>query len=564
MKSLLKSLFLMAVLCAFWPSTSQAISRAEVIDRARAYCLHPWTCDSDNLQASCLSGYSSEFVIGDHMGLPYDWGGYVTLHNFDLRIANGYGAGTPPGGDAASCTTGVDCSGYVSVVWNTGHYGTWTIEAVTSIFTSDNDLLPGDAFNEPGYHITLFYDRLADGSLRYYEAMPPVTWLNPVSSWSGVSGFDRIRFDDITDGGSDLGTLSNPIVISSFPYSDDRNTLNAPSDLLDACGAMPGTDESGREFIYVFDIQQPGQLVVTVTDGSGVDIDVHLYRDVAERDCFARHDSMLDLPIDVCGRYYLVADTFVNSSGVEQAGLYHLEVEFTPGAGTCQTHTTYDFMGALGEPCGNPYDPDGPFCNPNLGALTCLYGSTDSFCSKPCESESDCLADFPGGCCADIDDNDFYCLPSSFCEAPEPDGGDVDAGDLDGGFPDAGTEDAGGVDAGGVDAGGVDAGGVDAGGEDAGGVDAGGVDAGGVDAGGVDAGGEDAGLEDAGSSPGDQTGSNCPDGLVDYEGIGCAPPGWEPEGEESCGCAGAGSPTGGLAFFFLAMIFIRRRGNRQT
>ena len=97
-----------------------AIERAEVVDRAKAFSYHPWTCGLSNLSASCLSGYQSEYVVGDHMGLPYDWGGFVSLHEFDQDIASGLGAGTPPGGDSVSCTTGLDCSGFVSQCWDTG------------------------------------------------------------------------------------------------------------------------------------------------------------------------------------------------------------------------------------------------------------------------------------------------------------------------------------------------------------------------------------------------------------------------------------------------------------
>lgn len=58
------------------------------------------------------------------MGLPYDWGGYMTLFQFDQQINAGYGAGSYPEHGVLSCTAGVDCSGFVSKAWDSGHYAT--------------------------------------------------------------------------------------------------------------------------------------------------------------------------------------------------------------------------------------------------------------------------------------------------------------------------------------------------------------------------------------------------------------------------------------------------------
>ena len=88
MRYLLVSLLLLPSALA----QAQTIDRVEVIDRAQAYCYHPWTCTSANLQASCVSGYDSLYTIGDHQGLPYDWGGYVSLHQFGVEIRAGQGA----------------------------------------------------------------------------------------------------------------------------------------------------------------------------------------------------------------------------------------------------------------------------------------------------------------------------------------------------------------------------------------------------------------------------------------------------------------------------------------
>ena len=101
-------------LCA---TQASAISREEVLVRAKAFAYHPWTCTSANLTASCDGGYHSVYVTGDYLGLPYDWGGYMTLFQFDQQIASGHGAGSYPDDGVLDCTSGLDCSGFVSKAW---------------------------------------------------------------------------------------------------------------------------------------------------------------------------------------------------------------------------------------------------------------------------------------------------------------------------------------------------------------------------------------------------------------------------------------------------------------
>ncbi len=46
-------------------------------------------------------------------------------------------------------------------------------------------------------------------------------------------------------------------------------------------------------------------------------------------------------------------------------------------------------------------------------AWTCIEypGSTEGFCSYPCQTEADCQIDFPGGCCRELADGHRVCLP---------------------------------------------------------------------------------------------------------------------------------------------------------
>ncbi len=420
------SMLTLAVVCGGLLRPAGAISRDEVMVRAKAYAYHPWTCTTANLTATCDSGYQSEYVPGDYMGLPYDWGGYKTLFQFDQEIAQGHGAGSYPADGVLSCTSGLDCSGYVSKCWDAGHNTTSSMNDISSIIAQAS-LLPGDALNTPGYHVVLFSHLLGTGEPVLYEAVGYNTHINTNGGWSYVSGYDPIRYDNITGTtvGNPLGTPENPIVIGSFPYSDSRNTSQSMSDVLDGCGSSPNTDESGPEYIYQVTFTQPGQLTVSVSDDVGVDIDVHLYTSMNTSDCIARHDSSFTQAVD-CGTYYIVADTYQAYTGA-----YQLSVDFTPTGGGCGSGPpTYDFEGELGDECAYSGNPNLPFCNENFGSETCIYTTSppSSFCSRSCGSMADCGA-FPGGCCEDIGSNEFYCLPTSLCDNPTaPDAGVPDSG----------------------------------------------------------------------------------------------------------------------------------------
>jgi len=435
------AVFIAAAVTTATPDAT-AISRDEVLARAKAYAFHPWTCASTNLTASCASAYESAYVPGDYMGLPYDWGGYMTLFDFDQQIADGYGAGSYPNDGVLSCTSGVDCSGFVSKAWDAGHYATATVHQ-TSDAIAQSAMLPGDIFNEAGFHMAMYSHVLASGEPVLYESVGYNVHLS-MPGWSWVDGYTPRRYDDITGTtvGDPPGTTTNPIAVGSFPFSDQRDTTVAVSDVLDGCGAAPNTSESGPEYIYEVNVTSPGQLTVSVQDDAGVDIDVHLYTSMNTGDCVARNDASFTHPVD-CGTYYVVADTFKGAS--EYPGPYTLTIDHSPSGGNCGAGPpSYDFEGQLGDPCSFPGNPSLPFCNPNLGADTCIYSGNSSFCSKPCAANSECT-ELVGGCCTEIGDGELYCMTSDFCGDDPPDSETEDPPDPEG---DPTTSGAGGASAG--------------------------------------------------------------------------------------------------------------------
>jgi MYXO-CTERM domain-containing protein len=419
-----------------------AITRDEVMVRARAFAYHPWRCTQSNLTASCSSTYKSVYTPGDYVGLPYDWGGYMNKFTFDQGIANGLGAGSVPYGDILSCTVGLDCSGYVSQCWDTGHLTTSSLHTQSTAITQ-SQLLPGDALNQAGYHVILYSHTLANGEPVLYEAVGYNVHINPWGGWAYTSGYQPRRYNGITGttAGNPIGTPDNPIPITSFPFTDSRDTKQSSSDVLDRCGAAPNTAESGPEYVYEVTFTQPGQLTVSVSDDTGVDIDVHLYTSMNTSDCIARHDSAFTTTVD-CGTYYIVADTF--GTGLTNAGPYTLNASFVPSGGACGSGPpAYDPKGHVGEPCAFPGKEHLPFCNGNLGGDVCIYTSGTSpisFCSHACKTAADC-AEFPGGCCKTLGSGDSYCLIASQCGTTVVDAG-TDGSTLDGSTLDGSTTDS--------------------------------------------------------------------------------------------------------------------------
>lgn len=405
-----RSIFLTILLFAAQPAFGT--TRETALVNARSYANYPWHTSSNNLKASCSAGYDSLYAVGDYVGLPYDWGGYMSLAEFSTQIAAGYGAGSQSSDGVLACTAGLDCSGFVSQCWEVGHFATATLSQ-TSAEVAVSDMLPADVFNMAGYHVAMFARLLDSGEPLLYEAIGYNVRVNSTGGWSHVDGYTPRRENSIT-GTTDsdpLGTTTKPIVIGSVPYTDTRDTKTSSSKTLDACGASPSTDQKGPEFVYQIQIAQPGTLTVSVSDDATADIDVQIYSQLNYAGCIARNDKSLSQAVG-CGTYYIVADTFKTN-----AGAYTLSVSHAPSGKTCGEVAgppAFAPSGAIGTACQNPSDPSLPFCNPNLGADVCIYTPSTSMCSRPCNDVADCTG-LAGACCEEIAAGEKYCLAGTFC-----------------------------------------------------------------------------------------------------------------------------------------------------
>lgn len=137
------------------------------------------------------------------------------------------------------------------------------------------------------------------------------------------------------------GTPTDPITVTRFPFVVDDDTSTSPSDLLDRYACAAGTDESGPERVYVFDLTAAGELVAEVDEADGVDVDLHLLGEdpalapPAAVPCLSRANTRLEADL-APGRYWLVVDTFVAASG-DKPGAYRVALEHT-ALDAWQTH----------------------------------------------------------------------------------------------------------------------------------------------------------------------------------------------------------------------------------
>ena len=164
------------------------------------------------------------------------------------------------------------------------------------------------------------------------------TWYVVADTWVDGAGEAKvggyaIEMDFIGDAppSTATGSPDNPIVVDSFPFTDSRSTLDAPSDGFDAYACAPETDESGKEVIYRVEVPSAGVLQVSLDDvaGDDTDVDVHVLHTLDPDACVARSNYGLAHPVPA-GTWWVVVDTWVNGSGNPLAGPYTLEMDLVP------------------------------------------------------------------------------------------------------------------------------------------------------------------------------------------------------------------------------------------
>lgn len=120
-------------------------------------------------------------------GVPYQWGGFASLEEFDRGLRQGLAAGDVYTQEkrallesaVSAHAVGIDCSGLVSRCWKLSRpYSTRELPSICETLSDYRDLLPGDILNVHNDHVLLFAGWADPGRTKLiaFEAGSPPTW----------------------------------------------------------------------------------------------------------------------------------------------------------------------------------------------------------------------------------------------------------------------------------------------------------------------------------------------------------------------------------------------------
>ena len=210
------------------PST---VTRAESIKIAESYMYHRWVPSKANIMhgndaqgvrvdtpdihyqpsGNCIPGWWKPGEVNE--GVPYQWGGFSTLAEFDQGIAQGLAAGDvytdakrAALDDAVSKqAVGIDCSGFVSRCWKLPRsYSTRELPLLCEQIPWEA-LKPGDILNTHNAHCLLvaWWDDANQQRVFVYETGCPPTWkvaAHPIDvTWLKSLGYTAWRYRGMKD-----------------------------------------------------------------------------------------------------------------------------------------------------------------------------------------------------------------------------------------------------------------------------------------------------------------------------------------------------------------------------
>ena len=235
---------------------SSGASRTQALRIGETYVLHQYECSNSNLAATAVTAPDGDvvqtpgwLVVGINARVPYKWGGFSTLTQFDAGLTNGRYAGDINTDGVSSYAEGVDCSGFVSRCWQlTYHASTSYMPNITTQYSSWDDLKPGDAIHKVG-HVRLFVERNTNGSFKIVEAAGR-DW--DVSYWSyttsDLSAYTPRYYNSMEDNYNS----QRPDLLSAELNSSNSVELNWDCDSTDVIGyrIYSSTDGSSWSLIY--------------------------------------------------------------------------------------------------------------------------------------------------------------------------------------------------------------------------------------------------------------------------------------------------------------------------
>ncbi|RLD51547.1 MAG: hypothetical protein DRI94_05730 [Bacteroidetes bacterium] len=321
-----KSVLLLIFAISINLSYSQ-ITDVQVLSNAQTYLNHTWTATANNIAVdeNCSGNIVNTppwVQLGSNTSIPYCWGGFLSLDDFDYYLTQGSSAGddnTDGGWAGAGCAVGLDCSGYVSRCYGLStHYSTSMMDSYTSIFghhNSYNDLRNGDIVNYPSHHVrmvkhindngtyTIIEEAFGGGLKRVFEK---TYTLSELSSYNPQYLIDMV----VTSGELDC---SDAVTLAcGVSYHGVSSTAQSS---VDSYGCNDWS-ETGPERVHTITPSMSGPLTATISNFTG-DLDVFILGACNPAYCLGTVSSA-SATIDnaVAGEtYYIVVDSDDGSGG---------------------------------------------------------------------------------------------------------------------------------------------------------------------------------------------------------------------------------------------------------
>ena len=180
------------------------VSRDTMLATAQGYINNSKYLNAANTDGACARRVKPHYLAGPgtYPSVSYDLGGFDTVSAWNGYMdPNTFQAGDAPDpGNIESCSKGVDCSGFVSRVWQLpSKHWTGSIPNVSSVLASVNDLRPGDVMNDPDEHVMLF-DSFAANGIRVYESTSSQNFDRVVYNfrpWDFLTGYTPRRYNNV-------------------------------------------------------------------------------------------------------------------------------------------------------------------------------------------------------------------------------------------------------------------------------------------------------------------------------------------------------------------------------
>ena len=250
------------------------VSRTQALHIADTYVLHQYECSSSNLAPTDVTAPDGDvvrtpswLVVGANARIPYKWGGFSTIPQFDAGLSSGYYAGDINTAGVSSYAVGVDCSGYVSRCWQLSyHASTSYMPNITTQYSSWDDLKPGDAIHKVG-HVRLFVERNLNGSFKIVEASAR-NW--DVSYWSYTSS-DLTTYTPRYYNSMETNYNSQqPTLLSAEIKSDNTAELKWTCDLTNILGFRIYFSTDGNIWNMILDENSIKTTSAEISIGSGI------------------------------------------------------------------------------------------------------------------------------------------------------------------------------------------------------------------------------------------------------------------------------------------------------